>query len=153
VIVTLLDGVIPGPLLNEPSDGVAGYIDGNWRWPGAGWTMFPSRRKVRISVWANELADVFDWENGNSSLAEVKDRVQLRATAYLPSVIYCNASSWAEAKAYLKGLPVAWWIAAWTGSTTPPARPMAGACAWQWRGGPGLAYDSSVVDSEIWPGW
>lgn len=128
---------------------VMGYIDGLARWPAGAWSMFPKARKIRISIEANPLADVFDFENGTAGLDKVAQAVELRSAAYLASVVYVSESRWGEAKSALVNLPVAWFIAAWGGP--PPSAPMAGAVAWQWFSGP--EFDESVVSPSAWPQW
>ena len=123
---------------------VAGYLDGPCKWPPEGWSMFPRARKVRITTLANPLADVFDWEAGTVGLDAVRAAVMDRMDAYLPSVVYCSASKWAAAKAAVDLLPVAWWVADWTGQPHLPA----GAVACQYASL--TDYDLSVV-SPAWP--
>jgi hypothetical protein len=156
-LITMLDAASPGFLAHTssatpPFDAVAGYIDGGGTWAGNYWSAFPTKRKIRISVEANPLADVFDFETGTAGLLSIKDSVIERAEAYIASVVYCQLSNWQTCKNALDGLPVAWWVAAWV-TGTPPSRPMAGACAWQYKGGPSLDFDTSVVDTSLWPAW
>lgn len=96
-MITMFDGCDPAKLPKLPQM-VAGYIDGPCKWPGAGWSMFPHARKVRISIEGNELADVFDWEHGTAPLAVVRASVAYRARAYLPSVVYCSLATWETAR-------------------------------------------------------
>ena len=141
--LTMFDACNPSKLPKLPKM-IAGYIDGPCKWPGAGWSMFPTATKVRISVEANELADVFDWEQGTSPLSAVRQAIEHRAQAYLPSVVYCSLASWPTAKRNLGGLPIAWWVADWTGVE----HCVAGATATQWAS---LAdYDISAV-LPSWP--
>lgn len=147
--LTMFDGCDPTKLPKLPpprvagGQMVAGYLDGPCRWPGSGWSAFPHARKVRISIEANVLADVFDWENGTASLTVVRHSIALRAQVYLPSVVYCSRSRWEIAKQDLSGLPVAWWVADWTGKE----HLVEGSVATQWARYP--YYDVSIVA----PGW
>jgi hypothetical protein len=128
---------------------VAGYIDGPCRWSPEGWSAFPNLRKVRISVEANPLADVFDIEKGTASIDAVLRAIRLRASASLSSVIYSSYSNLPPLQAATKDLPVAWWVAWWV---TPPTREAYLANDWagrqflnaQW-------FDYSVVDMDRWP--
>ena len=141
--LTMWDGCNPIDLPRKARM-VAGYIDGPCKWPPEGWSTFPEARKVRITTTANPLADVFDWERGTASLSQVRQAVLDRADAYLPSVVYVSVSEWAVAKAAVDLLPVAWWVADWTGRPHLPA----GTVACQYAS---LAdYDLSVV-SRAWP--
>ena len=140
---TMFDGCNPANLPKRPQM-VAGYLDGPCRWPGEGWSRWPNAVKVRISIEANVLADVFDWENGTVALPLVADAVRKRAAAYLPSVVYCSLSNWDTAKQQLANLPVAWWVADWTGHE----HLVAGSVATQWGSYP--SYDISTV-AESWP--
>ena len=135
---TMFDGCNPANLPKRPQM-VAGYLDGPCRWPGEGWSRWPNAVKVRISIEANVLADVFDWEQGTAPLGAVRTAIEHRAQVYLPSVVYCSLASWPTAKRNLGGLPIAWWVADWTGVE----HRVEGAIATQWAS---LAnYDISVV--------
>ena len=140
---TMFDACNPDNIPKLPQM-VAGYLDGPCKWPGEGWSRWPRAVKVRISTQANVLADVFDWEQGTAALGAVRQSVASRARAYLPSVVYCSLSRWPLAKSQLEGLPVAWWVADWTGHE----HLVAGSVATQWGSSPD--YDVSAV-ADSWP--
>lgn len=144
--IPMFDACLPGNVPGKGSSAwVAGYLDGPCKWPGEGWSAFPLRRKVRITTQANELADVFDWEHGTATLTSVRYAIEYRARSYLASVVYCSFLTWDTAKSALNGLPVAWWVADWTGKD----HLVPGSVATQWGSFP--TYDASTVDRNGWP--
>ena len=152
MIIEQYDACDPHALKGFGGGRRAGYVDGECKWPAEGWSMFPGVPKVRISVLANDLADVYDWEKGTAPLSSVRAVVLFRSLVYLPSAVYCSQSSWPAAAAALEGLPVVWWVAGWSTKTWPVLE-IAGktirAAAWQFASLP--TYDVSRVDTTAWP--
>lgn len=163
-MTTLITGYDSAAPQNIPKGAqcVLGEIDESYAWAARWWTAFRDARKFRISLLANVLADVFDFENGSAPLFDVRNAVAERASVYLPSVLYCDIANLETAEQKLINLPVAWWIA-WPWGQGKPANfdPLEVKLAelgishikpvgWQhtWNGN---LYDESLIDIEAWP--
>jgi hypothetical protein len=142
----LYDSVDPfGIPANAPA--VAGYGDGNYVWPQAGWDRFPNARKLSIVVSAAHQGDVLDVEKGDALPGEVPgwcDRFN-RPGRRRPT-IYCNRGSWPAVRAAVgSNRQVDYWISTLDGTTQVP-----GAVAVQYVDvGP---YDLSVILDPTWIG-
>jgi len=139
---------------------VAGYIDGLYAWPGAGWSRFAGKIAVRIAIDPNTNdGHVLDVENGAASPQSAPIWVEMRRAAAPDPVkgwsdpsVYCNASTLPSVRAAFQSQGVRephYWVAAWDGN--PVGYP--GAVAHQYAN-PTLTgghYDYSAVD-DYWPG-
>jgi len=146
--IVMLDACYPRVIAKAKM--VAGYLDGPCKWPAGAWTRFPKARKVKISIYANYLADVFDYEKGTYSLDQVRAVVRYRATAYYSSVLYCSENNLEVARGAMSGLPVAFWVADWTGKL--PTLPDIAAKKWVAQQAISTTrYDESLVNLNAWP--
>lgn len=141
-----------------PADaaGVAGYVEGSWKWTAADWARFPRARKVTIAVWAAD-AYALDVEKGDATPEMAPDwirRQQARGLA-VPS-IYCNDSTWPAVQAACAGLSYDLWIAEYGRPGTPSyGRPhlAPGSAATQYAdpaAGSGGHFDLSLCE-DWWP--
>lgn len=139
-----------------------GYIDGKIStWPAE--RLSAPRVIGRITVLANPLGEIFDYEKGNASIDQIKVAVNRRYTAGLQSVIYMNLQTYHNNGADFKlpgvaGVLVADWSqtiideAAITQGTCirrltiPNCPPVIGV---QYKSLP--EYDISVIEAHYWP--
>jgi hypothetical protein len=131
-------------------DVVAGYGDGNWVWPPAGWARFRGKPQLSIVVNAGDQGDVLDVEKGDASPADLPgwcDRFQ-RPGRRAPTG-YCNRDSWPACRAAVGARRVDWWISTLDGTQDVP-----GAVAVQYAGSAmtGGHYDLSVILDPSWIG-
>jgi hypothetical protein len=102
---------------------VAGYIDGAYAWPQAGWDRFGSIPKVRISCTNADLAaDVLDVEPGCADIPTAVNWTQtLRGIGRQPA-LYFSASLYSQVEAAFVAIgslvPLVW-IADWDGVFGP----------------------------------
>ena len=143
-----------------------GYIDGKIStWPAG--KLSDPRVIGRITVLANPLGEIFDFEKGNASIDQIKVAVNRRYAAGLQSVIYMNLQTYHIEGAHFKlpgvaGVLVADWAADWAQiiadeATTNTAawirRLTIGGCppviGVQYKSLP--EYDMSAIDAIYWP--
>ena len=132
---------------------VAGYIDGAYAWPAAGWDRFAGKPQVYIATSAaTDDGTCLDVETGDATPAESVGWVERRrAKGYRPSV-YMNAYTWSAVRRAFSAAGVVepwYWVAQWDGS---PILPEA-ATAKQYANPTltGAHYDLSVV-ADYWDG-
>lgn len=132
---------------------VAGYIDGLYAWPPAGWARFAGAKQWRIAVspFTND-GNVLDVEAGDAAPSQAPGWVTRRRAAGIAPIIYVQASSWASVRLAFAAQRVAepyYWIASYDGDPTIPA----GAIAKQYADPTLIAghphYDVSNVDSNF----
>ncbi len=146
---TFFDAVTPG---NIPTSavGVAGYVDGRYRWSAADWARFPNAVHVPIAVFPSTNDGlVLDVETGDATPTQAPGWVRMRRAAGVDPTVYCSLAWWSTVRAAFvtQGVPEPhYWIAAYPG--IGPAL-YVGAVAHQYAD-PG-PYDLSVV-ADQWPG-
>lgn len=129
--------------IETTAEAVAGYDDGLYAWPSAGWARFLTRRQLHISVFASPVSQAFDVETGNAPPAAVANAVKARQAKGLWSWVYVNLEWWPETAAVFKAAGIAWrdrsewpapgpylWPADWSGhlndgTWTLPVAPVA----------------------------
>lgn len=133
---------------------VAGYVDGAFVWPAAGWARFPRAVKVRIAVFASTNDGVvLDVERGDAAPAQAPGWVQRRRAAGMDPSVYCSISLWPAVRAAFHAAGVAephYWVAGYpAGGAVIPG----GAIAHQYADPltSGGQWDLSVV-ADYWPG-
>jgi hypothetical protein len=129
---------------------VAGYTDGDYRWPDAGWNRFAGALKLRISVLGG-AADVLDVETGDATPSEAVDWVWTMRKQEMPYPgVYCNSNLWPTVQAAFAAHqvdPPWYWIADYDGRPDIPP----GAVAKQYQNAPasGGHFDLSVISDNL----
>src|SRR5690349_11591661 len=79
---------------------VAGYIDGLYKWPLAGWARFKGQIGVRIAVsYLSDDGHCLDVERGDAEPVDAPGWVAMRRRAGIDPSVYCNFSTWAAVRA------------------------------------------------------
>lgn len=152
-------GAIARAFPNTPM--IGGYVDGNYAWSSADWSLFPHADHILITAipgsGASLDADVCDCETGDYTpgLAALWAR-EKRSRGYDRPTIYCNLSTAPSVRVatgtLLLGVDYDLWIADWTGSphqiVFPDGRKAASTQFSSPRGG---FYDESATYDSGWP--
>jgi hypothetical protein len=134
---------------------VAGYVDGRYAWPQAGWDWHGAPLKVRITVTGQTLnAHVADVENGDLTPAQGAAWLKRKKAAGQIGALYFSRGllSTVVAAVRAEGLgPADWtiWEADWT--AVPHLRDSAYAVQYDHPPHSGGHYDLSLV-ADYWPG-
>jgi len=137
----------------QTAEMVAGYIDGVYVWPPAGWARFAGAKQWRIAVSPfTNAGNVLDVEAGAAAPSQAPGWVTMRRAAGIAPIIYVQASSWASVRLAFAAQRVPepfYWIASYDGDPTIPA----GAIAKQYADQALIAghphYDLSNVDANF----
>lgn len=156
--ITPTDIPVSDPQTGEPWALVAGYIDGAYAWPAAGWDRFPGSQHVRVAVFSSTNdGDVIDRETGDATADQAVDWVEARRAAGHPNpVVYCGYFNWGACQAAFhdRGVPQpTYWISGYPSPTDVSGEPVipVGAVAHQFTDTPGGHWDESIV-ADYWPG-
>lgn len=132
---------------------VAGYVDGRYAWPAAGWKYHDASLHVTIAVSSlTNAGTVLDVERYDATPAEAPGWVAMRRRAGVQPAIYASRSVIPTLEGAFRAVgepfPL-WWIAEWTG--TPHF--VGGSIATQYADSVmvGAHYDLSLV-GDYWPG-
>lgn len=157
----MFDSVNPGAI---PADAqlVAGYVDGNWKWPADAWDRWPHAAKVRISnTPPRDIADcsVADIETGALRLADARPFIEARNRFRKgTATIYADMAHLPYIGKACAGLDYNVWAAWWAGLPTEAEiadirshlRPGARLVAIQYRSDAAADYDLSLVLADDW---
>ena len=148
---TMYDSVNP---LDIPlhAEMVAGYVNGEFKWPAHSWSRWDRKREVHIDVNGSypQDSDVLDIEKGdagpNQARAWIEERVK-----HGRACLYFSRDNMGAVATAITGLPaVDVWVADWTGvAHTVPVAPNMHLVAVQFKNTP--SFDLSVVYDTVWP--
>lgn len=154
------DSTAPADIPTAGTDLVAGYLDGSFAWPSAGWARFTSAPHVTIDVNGTRPdADVLDVETGDAtpsgSVVWIRKALAVAGRADVP-VLYCNQSNRPaiiadqSAAGFAAGRDYKLWVATLDGTQT--LSDMTGVVAVQYAGEAltGHHYDQSIVVDDTW---
>jgi hypothetical protein len=150
------DSTVPNDIPVTGTQLAAGYINGIYAWPVAGWARFPGVPHVTIDVsGAADHADVLDVETGDATPADSYGwlKAKIARGEHMP-VVYCNRSTQPAVeqatKELIHGRDYWFWIATLDGTAVLPD--MTGVVAVQDKGAAltGGHFDESVVYDDAW---
>lgn len=132
---------------------VAGYVDGDYAWSDADWSLHKAAQQVRIAVFADtDDGHALDVENGDATPAQSVSWVRARRGAGADPSVYCNVATWPAVRSAFRGAGVTephYWVADWTGARHLPAGAVA--CQYADPKTSGGHFDLSAVAAH-WPG-
>jgi hypothetical protein len=147
------DSTNPYDIPLDGMDIVAGYIDGIYKWPAAGWTRFAGKKIARIACFSTTIAEILDVETGDATPQQAPPWAVLVRHQNIIPTIYCNRSNYLQIHREFVVQNVSqplYWVATLDGTKWLLIGEVI-ACQYAGQNQTGGHYDESIV-ADYWPG-